>query len=420
MTMGTASFPDLLFGAPGLRSNPYPVYRALRMTDRVHWNPPGLWVVTGFAEADAVLRNHLMSSDLANAALAVSSPQIAESGTPGRFRNDVRAMAGMDPPDHTRLKRLVLKTFTPRFIGSLRGDLESLVRQLFDGIGTGGSVDLVDRLAYPFPLSVICSLLGVPAWDRRRFQAWSRSLVYLLDPGVGPEQITSGLNARDALEDYFRDLLEERRRRPAGDLLSSLAVVADEGDRLTTAELVSMSILLLVGGYETTANFISNGMLALIEDPDQLRRLLGHPELAASAVEELLRYDAPVQLTSRLARADLDLAGRPIRRGQEVVVMLGAANRDPERFPEPERLDLARGDNHHLAFGGGVHFCLGAVLARLEGLALVEALARRLRAIELAGPVVWRDTITFHGLRSLPVRIELAPEPRQPNLTATI
>jgi len=175
-----------------------------------------------------------------------------------------------------------------------------------------------------------------------------------------------------------------------------------------------MSILLLVGGYETTVNFISNGMLALIQDPDQLRSLVGHPELAASAVEELLRYDAPVQLTSRLALTDWDLGGRPVRQGEEVVVMLGAANRDPERFHDPERLDLARGDDHHLAFGGGVHFCLGAVLARLEGLVRVEALAKRLRAIELTGPVVWRDTITFHGLRSLPVHIELAPEPRIP------
>jgi pimeloyl-[acyl-carrier protein] synthase len=298
----------------------------------------------------------------------------------------------------------VIKAFTPAAIGRLRSRVEELTGQLLDRVAGTGEVDLVNDLAYPLPVTVICELLGVPAQDQTRFRAWSGALVYLLDPLVATDTLQRALAARAALRGYLGAVVAERRAHPADDLLTALVAAEDQGHRLSEPELVSMCLLLLIAGHETTVNLIANGTLALLSHPAERDRLAADPGLAASAVEELLRYDSPVQLTARHVLADLDIGGQRVREGETVLVVLGAANRDPAQFSDPDRLDLARSPNRHLAFGGGIHFCLGAPLARMEAQIALTALLRRFPDLSLAdAPPTWRDTVTLRGLASLPL-----------------
>jgi cytochrome P450 len=314
-------------------------------------------------------------------------------------------MLFVDPPDHTRLRTLVNKAFTPAAIGRLRSRVEELTAQLLDRVADAGELDLVDDLAYPLPVTVICELLGVPAQDQTRFRAWSGALVHLLDPLVATDTLQRALAARTALRGYLGALVAQRRAYPAEDLLTALVAAEDQGHRLSEPELVSMCLLLLIAGHETTVNLIANGTLALLTNPAQRDRLAADPRLAASAVEELLRYDSPVQLTARHVLADLEVGGRRVGEGETVLAVLGAANRDPAQFPEPDRLDLARSLNRHLAFGGGIHFCLGAPLARMEAQIALTALLGRFPRLCLGdSPPTWRDTVTLRGLASLPLR----------------
>jgi pimeloyl-[acyl-carrier protein] synthase len=401
---------------PEVHEDPYPLYHQLRSEDPVHRSPLGFWVLTRHADVLAVLRDPRMSRDprrsermeLLRASAEVDELLSEEEAAP--------SMLFVDPPDHTRLRALVSKAFTPGAVERLRPRVEAIVAELLDRVAGAGRMDVVEDLAYPLPVTVICELFGVPEADRDRFRAWSRELVRLLDPLVAADALERALQARLALRGYLRELIATRRAQPTGDLLSALIAAEDQGSQLSESELVSMCVLLLVAGHETTVNLIANGTLALLRHPETRAGLEADAALPGSAVEELLRYDSPVQFTSRHALADLEIGGRRVRAGETVIAVLGAANRDPAQFPDPDRLDLARAPNRHIAFGGGIHFCLGAPLARVEARIAISAMLARLPGMELGPePPVRRDTVTLRGLSSLPVSF---PVPSQSADTA--
>jgi cytochrome P450 len=382
---------------PEFIADPYPLYHRLRIEDPVHWSPMGFWVLTRYDDVTMALRD----------------PRFGRAG----FDELLRARFGesgfdlsmlfRDPPDHTRLRMLVSKAFTPRVVERLRPRIQQVVDGLLDAVHPARAMDVIADLAYPLPVTVICEMLGVPGGDRARFRQWSEAIARSLDaiamPG-DPEIVERGNAARRALADYFRALIAERRQAPRADLLSELIAAEEQGDRLSEPELLATCMLLFVAGHETTVNLIGNGLLALLRHPAELRRLREDPSLVESAVEELLRYDGPAQRTGRMPSVDVEIDGRTIRKGDLLLAVIGAANRDPAHFPEPDRLDLTRGDNHHLAFGWGIHFCLGASLARAEAQLAINTVLRRMPALALATSAPeWREASALRGLRALPV-----------------
>ncbi len=384
---------DLL---PLLQRDPYPFYEQLRRSGPVVWAPSlERWLVTGHPEVVEVLRDERFSADRRKWR---GFEPVVEPG-----REGARSMLVVDPPDHTRLRTLVQKAFTPRVVERLRPRIEALVKEALDEAEARGSMDLVADLAYPLPVTVIAELLGVPVEDRSAFRRWSDALVGALYPVALTDRRSAVLAARDALHAYLERVVSERRAAPRDDLISRLVEAEEQGDRLSGPELLAMGVLLLVAGHETTVNLIGNGINALLAHPDQLARLRDEPELIEPAVEELLRYDSPVQLTGRVALEELELGGRRVEPGQMLMLLLGAANRDPRVFAEPERLDLGRDPNPHLAFGRGIHFCLGAPLARLEGQIAIRELVRRFPTLRLAGTPERRPTVTLRGFASLPL-----------------
>jgi cytochrome P450 len=316
-------------------------------------------------------------------------------------------MLDRDPPDHTRLRGLVSKAFTPRVVEALRPHIQTIVDGLLDRVRGAGKMDLVEDFAYPLPVIVICEMLGVPLEDRERFKTWGLDIARGLDAiWLPPDSDVArrSVAARHELAEYFRDLIGRRRTEPRADLLSGLIAAEEAGDKLSEEELLATCILLLVAGHETTVNLIGNGTLALLRNPDQLERLRRQPDLIGAAVEELLRYDGPVQRTARIPSEDVVIGGRTIPKGEMVMPFMGAADRDPAQFPDPDRLDIARADNRHLAFGWGIHFCLGAPLARVEGQIAIGTLVRRLPDLALATErPEFRQSLTLRGLSSLPV-----------------
>jgi cytochrome P450 len=386
---------------PEFHADPYPFYRQLRETDPVHLSPLGLWVLTRYDDCVTSLRDPRFGRDGFEAILAA---QYGEESESGRLP---RSMLFRDPPDHTRLRGLVNRAFTPRVIEGMRGQIQALVDRLIDGVERRGHMDVIADLAYPLPVRVICDMLGVPIDDHERIKEWSADTIRSLDAiGIPSDAsiVERGRAGRRGLAEYFRALLPERRRHPRADLLSSLIAAEEQGDRLTEGELLATCVLLFIAGHETTVNLIGNGLLALLRHPDQLDRLRAEPGLIGSAVEELLRFDSPVQRTARITNAEVEVGGRVIPKGAFVVTAIGAANRDPQHFPEPDRLDLGRADNRHIAFGFGIHFCLGAPLARVEGQLALGALVRRLPRLRLAdGLLQWRESSTLRGLKALPV-----------------
>jgi cytochrome P450 len=298
----------------------------------------------------------------------------------------------------------VAKAFTPKRVEALRPAVEQLANDLLDGLG--GEVDLMEGLANPLPVAVIGELLGVPVADRPAFLPLSRAGTLAFEPGAGPDEIAAANRAGEEMEAYFRDLFARKREDPGDDLLTELMAVEERGDVLTEQELISTAIVLFGAGFETTANLIGNGLLALLRHPEQLARLRQDPALVRPAVDELLRYDGPVQVDARTASADLELDGAVVPAGSVVVALLGSANRDERRFADPDRLDVGRDDGPSLAFGAGIHHCLGAALARMEGQVVLSGLLRRFDEIELLDDAPpWRDTITMRGLEALPLRL---------------
>lgn len=380
--------------SPELHANPYPIYRKLRNKSPVHRSRliDG-WVLTRYQDVDAVLRDYKrFSNDDRNANQVRFSP----------YGDEARSMLRIDPPDHTRMRSLVGKAFTPRAVTELKPRIEEIVDRLLDDVGD--TFDVIDDFAYPLPIIVIAEMLGVPPEDRDRFKVWSNDVAETLEPGLSSDDAEKSNRSRSQLTQYFAGVIEQREKQPREDLISALIEAEVEGDKLTREELLSTLVLLLVAGNETTKNLIGNGLLALMRNPDQLRKLRDQPEMMVSAVEELLRFDSPVQIDRRIALEDVEIDGNRIQKGQSLLLLIGAANRDPEQFPDPDRLDLGRSDNSQISFGRGIHHCLGAPLARLEaGIAFKKLLERfdDLQAIECPG---FKRHVVLRGLESFPVK----------------
>lgn len=389
---------------PEFHQDPYPLYERMRRKHPVYRGSEGIWYLTCYADVDAALRDPRLSKD--HARMRRWHARQTGSEDPGRLRDRFgRSMLHADPPEHTRLRRLASKAFTARRIDGLRPRIEAIVDDLLDAaIAAGPTMELIAALAYPLPVTVICELFGVPAGDRDHVRDWSRQLVNRTETLPAPDALQRIEQVADEFEEYLRNLIARRRAEPADDILSGLVAVADSGDQLTGNELVSTCYLLLVAGHETTVNTIGNGTLALLRHPDQLLRLRQDPPLLRSAVEELLRYDSPVQRVTRIVVGHCEVRGQTIGDGELVSPVLAAGNRDPDYFPDPDRLELGRAGNRHLSFGNGTHFCLGASLARLESEIAIGALVRRLPALRLATEAItWRPKPALRGLEALPV-----------------
>jgi len=384
---------------PEFIADPYPLYHRLRTEDPVHHSPLGFWVLTRYEDVVAALRDPRLAKE------AIASFVAARFGAPVPAMG--LSMLDRDPPDHTRLRGLVSKAFTPRVVEGLRPRIQQIVDGLLDGVATRGSMDVIEEFAYPIPVAVICEMLGVPIEDHERFKGWSLDIARGLDLiWLGPDSDVGrrSVASRHALAEYFRGLIAQRRAAPRSDLLSGLIAAEEAGDTLNEMELLATCILLLIAGHETTVNLIGNGMLALLRHRDQLERLQRDPALITTAVEELLRFDGPVQRTARIPSEDVTLGGHTIAKGEMVMPFIGAADRDPAQFPNPDRLDIGRSDNRHIAFGWGIHFCLGAPLARIEGQIAINTLLRRLPKVSLASDVPeYRPSLTLRGLKALPV-----------------
>ncbi|MGH7348747.1 MAG: cytochrome P450 [Candidatus Rokuibacteriota bacterium] len=386
---------------PAFVADPYPMYHRLRAEDPVHHSPLGFWVLTRYPDVMVTLRDpRLIKEPIA----AFVAARFGMAVPPGLGLS----MLDRDPPDHTRLRSLVSKAFTPRALERLRPEIQQIVDGLLAEVEARGSMDLIEEFAYPLPVRVICEMLGVPVKDHERFKAWGLDIARGLDAIMLPPDSEVGqrsVSGRRALAGYFRELIAERRAAPRDDMLSALIAAEEAGDKLNEEELLATCILLLVAGHETTVNLIGNGTLALLRHPDQLQKLREHPGLIGTAVEELLRFDGPVQRTARIPSEDVTIGGQTIGKGEMVMPFLGAADRDPTQFPDPDRLDITRADNRHIAFGMGIHFCLGAPLARMEGQIAINTLLGRLPKLALATDrPEFRQSLTLRGLRSLPVK----------------
>jgi pimeloyl-[acyl-carrier protein] synthase len=391
---------------PEYRIDPYPFYARLRREAPVYFSPitRGL-VFTRHADVVALLQDPRFSVERQRAKLFQRLKPFRNMS--GAFVEAITSnLLMLDAPRHTRLRRLVNKAFTPRMVARLRPRIETLVDELLAACERRGEMDVIRDLAYPLPVIVIAEMLGLPREDRDRLKHWSDDLAALLDPlqasgGLARLERTFGEVAA-----YFGDVFAARRAAPRDDLISALATVDDGGDTLGDIELVSLAMLVLGAGHETTTNLIGNAVVALLRHPSERRRLQDDASLLPSAVEEFLRWDSPVQLTDRVATEDGEIAGHRVKTGMMVAVILGAANRDPERFADPDRLDVGRIDNAHVSFGHGVHFCLGAALARLETEIAIGALVRRFP--DFAGdahPTCYRRSMVLRGVTSLPLRL---------------
>ncbi|HET6501618.1 MAG TPA: cytochrome P450 [Amycolatopsis sp.] len=386
--------------------DPHELYRRLRAEGPVHpvIMPRGLkvWLVTRYAEARAMLADPRLSKDSARAR-ELFQTHATETGNRAVFASAlVGHMLNADPPDHTRLRKLVNKAFTARTISRLRPRIEQITEELLDGVAAAGAVDLIDAFAFPLPMTVICELLGVPTADRDQFRAWIHTIV--------SASAADRLQADSAaMAEYLIQLIGEKRRSPTEDLLTDLVHVSEEGDRLSEAELVPMAFLLLLAGHETTVNLIGNSVLALLRDPGQLATLRADTALLPSAIEEFLRFEGPVNIaTIRFTTETVRVGETEVPAGEFVLVSLLAANRDGERFPDPDRLDVTRPPGGHLAFGHGIHYCVGAPLARLEAEIALGGLLRRFGNLAFDGEpvmVTWRESTLVRGVESLPVRV---------------
>jgi cytochrome P450 len=400
--------PALAFNplSPDFIRDPYPFYRQLREHDPMHLTPLGAVLASRHAEVSSVLRDKRFGKDYAGRAIQRYGPGIMQEPI---FRSMRHWMLQQDPPDHTRLRGLVVKAFTARRVEDMRARIQHIVDDSLDRVADRGQMDLVADYAFRLPVIVICDMLGIPQDDREIFFMRERTAGRLLDPVPLTRAEINAANASHlASVSYFQRLFELRRRQPGDDLTTQLVQAEERGNKLSNEELVANIILLFGAGHETTVNLIGNGLLALHRNPDQLELLKARPELIGNAVEEFLRYDSSVQLTGRVALEDIDeVGGKRIAKGEPVLCLLGSANRDPAAYPDrPDRLDITRADIRPHSFGGGIHFCLGAQLARIEAEIAISTLLRRLPDLRLDDAVnpEWRPTFVLRGLMRLPAR----------------
>jgi len=390
---------------PEVIADPFPMYRRLREEDPVHWSDIlGGWVLTRYADVRSALLDRRLSADrITPFERHLSQDSRAEIA-------DLLRGLGLwavfnDPPKHTRLRGLMNRAFTSSAVEGLRPAVEALVDRLIAGVAGRGRMDLIADFAYPLPAAVIAALLGVPHTALEQVKLWSDDLAAFVGSALAtPDKRQRAQAAIKEMSGYFHSLVAERRAEPRDDLLSALTAAEERGDVLSEEELIATCVLLLFAGHETTTNLIGNGLLALLRNPVQRHALAADPTLVGGAVEELLRYDGPAQALTRVATEDLEMGGRRIARGHRVFVNLSAANRDPAQFAQPDELDVRRADNRHLAFGHGIHFCIGAPLARLEAQIAFPRLLRRLPALSLdtdAPP--WNDSYVLRGVKALPL-----------------
>jgi cytochrome P450 len=386
--------------SPEFQSNPHPNFHELRSLDPVHWQAAsGYWILTRFADVTAFLKDERFGKGTMFRTGGHDDDRLSPMDA---MRRDWMLLK--DPPEHTRLRALVSRAFTPRVVALLANNIQAITDALLDDAMQKPSFDAIGALAYPLPVTVIAILLGVPVEDRDVFLQFSQQFASVLEVNKSADDLARGNQLAEAMGDYFRRLIAHKRRHPQEDLISRLIEVEESGTRLNEQELIATCIMLLFAGHETTVNLIGNGLLALLRHPAELNRLAQQPEQMSRAVEELLRYDRPVSAVFRVAQESVEIGGRTIGPGQDVMGALVAANRDPARFTEPDHLDIGRDEGQALAFGQGIHYCLGAPLARLEASIAFKTLLRRMPAIRVGPePLVWRKSFVFRGPATLSV-----------------
>ncbi len=405
---GTTTGEPVIFNPfePGFFDDPYRQYAALREHDPVHRSPLEVWVLFRYDDIVGVLRDSSLSVQVDNATPTARMQMFAEQAPEERERG-AHSILNVDPPDHTRLRRLVSKAFTPKMVHELRPRIQALVDDALDAMAARGEADVIGDLAFPLPFTVISEMLGMPDGNRDEVRGWSHTLTKTLDPILSPEEVDAALAAANNMQSHIQDVLAWKRDHPADDLLTGLIAAEDEGDRLSEIELLDQVLLLYVAGHETTVNLIGNATLALLGHPDQLARLRSDPELDGGAVEELLRYDSPVQFSRRITTADLDVDGTTIPAGTFTLTCLGSANHDEARWgPTADELDITRPDaGQHMSFGNGIHHCLGSSLARTEAQIAIGTLVRRFPDLQLAGEPERNGRVVLRGLEFLPVTL---------------
>jgi len=386
---------------PEVLADPYPLYRRLREEAPVHWDPYlHTWVVTRYEDVVTVL--HRFSANRTPTPDQLAAIGMGELGPIAQMMT--RQMLFMDAPAHTRLRSLASTAFTPARVEALRNHIREILDRLLAPLLRRGQMDVISELAAPLPAIVTAEMLGVPTTDCDQLKAWSADFAEVLGNfQINPERASLTLKCVEEMSDYFREAIREQREHPREGLINSFITAEIDGDRLTDEEIIANCVVTMVGGQETTTNLIGNGILSLVRNPEQMQRLRDDIALVPAAVEELLRYESPSQQTARICPEDTELGGKLIRKGQAVIAVMAAGNRDPKRFADPDTLDLARQDNRHLAFGWASHFCFGAALARIEGQLTFEALARRTSNLALApdAQIVWRNNLGLRGLTAL-------------------
>lgn len=392
---------------PKFNANPYPTYHRLREEDPVHrYFVGGDWIVTRYADVKAVLKSGCVRTDDRPKSIQERNKYLQDKQknlntlayTTSRF------LFYMNPPDHTRLRALVGKGFSPVVVERMRPHIQEIVDELLDKVRHKGSMDIVADLASPLSVSVISRLLGIPKEAQQQLHQWTNVLSRILDPLVSLEEYQAMNKATEEIQEYLRTLIAEREKTPQEDLISNLIAAKEQNDRLSQKEILAVCTLLFGAGEETTGNTIGNGMLALLQHPNQMEQLKREPTMIQSAVEEIIRYDSAIQMLTRIATDNLEIGNQTIKAGEKIVLCLGAANRDPEQFPEPDRLNINRNQNHHVAFADSIHYCLGAALARVEAQIAINTLIQQLPDLKLASnQLEWRPSIVLRGLKALPV-----------------
>ena len=402
---------DSALSAAAFDADPYPVYHQMRREAPVYYSEAwGCWMLTRYDDIAWTLQDYKTFTSLGRLTASMDLPEPLWQQVAPLVRHYSQGLINVDPPDHTRMRKLVHMAFTPRTIRKMQAYIDHIVAELIEAQLERGGMDVIWDFSYPLPVTVIAGMMGIPLEDHAKFKAWSGEIVgFMATPKPSPEVLLKSQDSLQAMQAYFRDIYAKRRLQPEDDLITALVMAELEGEQLTEEEMVSSCVTILIGGHETTTYLIANGMYWLLRNPAQLQLLRDKPELAGSATEEFLRYDGPFQRNRRIATRDIDIGGKAIKKDQLIMQLLGAANRDPAQFAQPDKLDIQRSPNKHLAFGYGPHFCLGAPLARLEAPAAFRGLLEKLRDIQIADePPAWNNAL-FRGLKSLPITFERAP-----------
>jgi len=389
-----------------IRKDPYSLYASIRDNDPVHWDEKsGTWALMGYEDVASTFGDERLSKAIGLKKRFDNLPESVQLVAIPAFEFLWNTPIYSDPPQHTRLRGLAQRAFTPKAVNIMRDSIQKTVDELFDAVADKAEIDIIHDLAFPLPAIVICDMIGLPLDAQEDFKRWSDDIAGMITAvNYTPERMESAGNSAKEVSQFISDLSHERRLNPQDDLLSALISIEEQGDRLSHTEMVANTIALLIGGHETTTNLLGNGTLALLQHPEQLEKLKNNPELLLPAVEEMLRYDSPVQMVYRSLTEDMQIGDKQLHEGDIVNLVIGAANRDPDEFEQPDNFDISRMKGKHIAFGLGIHFCIGAALARLEGQIFFSTLLRRYPDLKLiTDDVEWHNFVNFRSLRSLTV-----------------